>query len=82
MDLREKLISLREETGMKRTEFARYFEIPYRTLQDWERGKRRIPAYLYRLMKYKIRVEAFLKEKQIVVEGLEDETDDDYSEEA
>ena len=40
MDLQEELIHLREETGMKRSEFARYFEIPYRTVQDWGLGNR------------------------------------------
>jgi len=65
MDLQEQLIDLRKETGMKRTDFANYFNIPYRTLQDWELGNRRIPEYLLRLMEYKIRMEAFLEEKNI-----------------
>ena len=65
MDLQEELIHLREETGMKRSEFARYFEIPYRTVQDWELGNRKIPAYLLRLMTYKIITEQLLKENHI-----------------
>ena len=39
MDSREYLIELRTSTGMTRREFCEYFEIPYRTLQDWELGK-------------------------------------------
>ena len=36
MELKDEVRSLRESTGMSRQEFAKYFEIPYRTLQDWE----------------------------------------------
>lgn len=56
--MREKLISLREETGMNRREFAEYFGIPYRTMQDWELGNRQMPEYLLRLMMYKVKMEA------------------------
>ena len=49
----EELLELRKSTGMNRREFAEYFEIPYRTVQDWELGNRRMPYYLLRLMVYK-----------------------------
>ena len=42
---------------MNRREFSEYFEIPYRTIQEWELGNRRMPEYLLRLMIYKIRIE-------------------------
>ncbi len=51
------LVDLRKSTGMNRREFAEYFEIPYRTVQEWELGNRRMPEYLLRLMKYKICIE-------------------------
>lgn len=51
------LIELRNSTGMNRREFAEYFEIPYRTMQEWELGNRKMPDYLLRLMVYKIRME-------------------------
>ncbi len=57
MNSREYLIELRNSTGMSRKEFCEYFEIPYRTLQDWELGNRKMPEYLLRLMAYKIEVE-------------------------
>ena len=57
MDSREYLIELRNKTGMSRKEFCEYFEIPYRTLQDWELGNRKMPEYLLRLMAYKIEME-------------------------
>lgn len=57
MESKEELKALREETGMNRKEFAAYFEIPYRTVQDWELGNRQMPEYLLRLMAYKVRME-------------------------
>ena len=60
MEIGRELVELRKQTGMNRREFAEYFGIPYRTVQDWELGNRQMPEYLYRLMAYKV-----------VVEGLE-----------
>lgn len=57
----KRLIELRERTGMTRREFCEYFEIPYRTLQDWELGNRKMPDYLLRLMVYKINIEQLEK---------------------
>lgn len=57
MELREKLLALRKSTGMNRRQFAEYFGIPYRTVQDWELGNRTMPEYLLRLMVYKANVE-------------------------
>ena len=48
---------------MTRTEFCEYFEIPYRTLQDWELGNRKMPEYLLRLMAYKIKMEELEKKR-------------------
>lgn len=57
MDLKDELIELRKKTGMNKKQFAEYFGIPYRTLQDWELGNRRMPDYLLRLMVYKVQAE-------------------------
>ena len=45
---------LREHSGMSRGQFAEYFEIPYRTVQNWELGLRECPDYLLQLMQYKL----------------------------
>lgn len=58
MDSNQELIKLRASTGMNRREFAEYFEIPYRTVQEWELGNRKMPEYLLRLMAYKVRIES------------------------
>ena len=61
---KEELIRLRKETGMNRKEFCEYFDIPYRTMTDWELGNRTMPDYLLRLMTYKIKMEAMMKKKK------------------
>lgn len=55
------LRKIREKTGMNRREFSDYFGIPYRTVQDWEAGKRKMPGYLLRLMLYKLEMEKILE---------------------
>jgi len=56
-NLKDVLIEVRNQVGMNRKEFAEYFRIPYRTLQDWELGNRQMPEYLLRLMVYKLKIE-------------------------
>jgi len=64
MDLRETLLKLREDTGMNRRQFCEYFGIPYRTIQDWELGNRKMPEYLLRLMVYKAEKEQLIKTEE------------------
>lgn len=64
MDSQEQLINLRKETGMNRKQFCEYFDIPYRTMTDWELGNRKMPDYLLRLMKYKVEMENLLEKKE------------------
>ena len=47
---------LRQQTGLSQTAFAKYFEIPLRTVQDWEQGKRTPPEYLVKLMAEKLKM--------------------------
>lgn len=61
--MRDDLKQLRLSTGMNRREFAEYFEIPYRTLQDWELGNREMPEYLFRLLSYYVRVNSQLMQQ-------------------
>ena len=70
MDSREYLIELRTSTGMTRREFCEYFEIPYRTLQDWELGNRKMPDYLLRLMTYKAKMEKLGGEKNQYLDNM------------
>ncbi len=56
------LVEMRKETGWNRKELSDYFEIPYRTLQDWELNKRPIPMYILRMMEYQLRKEKYIKQ--------------------
>ena len=60
MDTREKLIQLKESTDYNWRQFADFFGIPYRTMQDWYLGKRKMPEYLLRLMYYIVGLEKFI----------------------
>ena len=55
---------LRELTGMNRKEFCECFDIPYRTVTEWERGTRNAPYYALRLLAYYIRMENMVKEEE------------------
>ncbi|KIR01525.1 hypothetical protein P261_00339 [Lachnospiraceae bacterium TWA4] len=57
MDCQEKIIELRKSTGMNRKEFCLYFNIPYRTVTEWELGNRHAPEYVLRLLEYYIKME-------------------------
>ncbi len=79
----ERFTQLRESTGMNRKEFAEYLDIPYRTMQDWERDVRTMPSYVFALIDYKVRNEFGLKLPQEldpntignVRRGLEDQVE-------
>lgn len=58
---------LRTASGMDRKVFAEYFNIPYRTLQNWELGTRDCPQYLLDLMEYKLRKENKIKTDELIV---------------
>jgi hypothetical protein len=53
---------------MERKEFADYFGIPYRTLQDWELENRKCPEYLLNLIEYKLLKENVSFSKNILKE--------------
>lgn len=52
---------LLEKSGMKMTQFSKYFGIPYRTVQDWKAGVRKCPVYVLQLMQYKLENEKIIK---------------------
>ena len=57
MDCKDKIRELRESTGMNRREFCTFFQIPYRTVTEWELGHRYAPKYVLQLLEYYIRHE-------------------------
>ena len=62
MSLGKELREIRKEIGMNRREFAEYFGIPYRTVQEWELNHRQMPDYLFRLIVYKVKMEQLIKQ--------------------
>ena len=64
MDCSKKIKELRESTGMNRREFCEYFDIPYRTVTEWERDNRHAPSYVLRLLEYYICMEKLMKDKE------------------
>ena len=57
MDTANEIKKLRTDMGMNRKEFCDYYNIPYRTVTDWEAGKRKMPEYVLELMEFKADVE-------------------------
>lgn len=56
--------SLRAASGMTQQAFADYFGIPKRTIENWEGGQRKCPAYLLELMQYKLIHENLIKNEK------------------
>lgn len=69
-----KMKELRESTGLNRKEFCEKFEIPYRTMTEWELGHRNAPPYVLRLLTYYINMQKQLDENGINERG-EDENE-------
>ena len=42
-------------TGLSQANFSEKYNIPKRTLQDWEYGKRIPPAYVVELLEFKVK---------------------------
>ncbi|NBH15373.1 helix-turn-helix domain-containing protein [Lachnospiraceae bacterium] len=41
---------LRYKTNLSQKQFSEYFEIPIRTVQEWEQGRRKPPDYISKLL--------------------------------
>ena len=52
--------NLRKASGMNQREFAEYFNIPLRNIENWESGSRKCSQYLIDLMHYKLQKEGFV----------------------
>ena len=61
METKKQIKHIRTEAGMTQAQFCKYFDIPRRTLEDWERGKRKPPEYLVRLLIYRLSMEGLIE---------------------
>ena len=55
---------IRKTTGMSQSAFAKFFDIPVRTLQDWEQGRRVPPPYVPGMMLRILEHEFYKNEKK------------------
>ena len=69
MDCKNRMIKLRESTGLNRKDFCKLVPIPYRTMTEWELGNRHAPDYVLFLVEYFIRKEGFAAQKPNVAGG-------------
>lgn len=53
---------IRALTGLSQTDFSEKYNIPKRTLQDWEYKKRTPPEYVVNLLEFKVKYDV-LKNK-------------------
>lgn len=51
---------LKQKSGMTLTQLSNYFEVPYRTVQNWVAGVSQCPEYLMKLFVYKMEHEGIL----------------------
>lgn len=49
-------------SGMTQVQFAGYFGIPYRTVQNWVGGQEKCKEYWVELMQYKLQAEGIIPE--------------------
>ena len=63
---------IREKSGMSRPDFAKWLGVPYRTMQEWELGRRAMPDYVLRLIAYKVKMEDYLKRGILKYDDSED----------
>lgn len=64
-EFKNKIRELRESTGLNRKEFCEKYDIPYRTVTEWELGQRIAPPYVLRLLTYYIEMQKRLAESGI-----------------
>lgn len=57
MDIKE----IRKLTGLTQKDFATRYNIPKRTIEDWERGVRNCPEYVTQLLERCVKMDTFIR---------------------
>ena len=78
MDCKNRIIKLRESTGLNRKDFCKLVHIPYRTMTEWELDNRHAPDYVLWLLEYYIRNEGLMV-KEMNEGGGDSEKETKYS---
>ena len=69
MAIGKRIRFFRNRKGMTQKQFAEYFGIPFRTLQNWVLGQEKCRDYWIELMQYKL-------QKEGLIDADEDERDE------
>ena len=56
---------LRLAAGMTIADISKYFNIPYRTAQNWDNGVRACADYIIELMRFKLAQEGLIKKQKV-----------------
>lgn len=59
----KKIKEIRKMTGLSQAKFSKKYNVPVRTLQNWEAGKNSPPLYVIELLEFKI-MQDFSKENK------------------
>ena len=59
---------LRLSARMTQKQFAGYFNIPLRTIENWETGKRKPPEYVVELIRYRLEKEEDMNRTKLLNE--------------
>lgn len=52
---------IRKLTGLSQEKFSLHYNIPKRTLEDWERGVRKCPQYVLELLERCVKTDIFIR---------------------
>lgn len=52
---------IRAIAGLNKTDFAKRYNIPYRTVQNWELGTRECPEYVLQLLERVVKEDFLIK---------------------
>ena len=55
------IAEIRERLNVSRAEFSRRYNIPIRTLENWESGKSKCPEYVRQLLERAVKEDARVK---------------------
>ena len=52
--MENKIKAIRAKTGLSQAKFSEAYEIPKRSIENWEAGKRVPPEYVVNLLEFKV----------------------------
>lgn len=74
-----KITEIRAITGLNKTDFAKKYNIPFRTVQNWELGTRECPEYVLELLERVVK-EDFKEARDMTVSEIIEKENGNYAE--